>query len=114
MKFIVVTGGVLSGLGKGISTSSIGVLLKSKGISVTPVKIDPYLNCDAGTMNPYQHGEVFRLLLLPDLLEAALDLVGDVGDDLHGLPQVVAVALPLDHAEVHLPRGDVVVPREVH
>ena len=71
MKFIVVTGGVLSGLGKGISTSSIGVLLKSKGISVTPVKIDPYLNCDAGTMNPYQHGEVF---VLDDGAEVDLDL----------------------------------------
>src|SRR2546425_1286092 len=60
MKYVVVTGGVLSGLGKGISTSSIGVLLKSRGLKVSPVKIDPYLNVDAGTMNPYQHGEVFR------------------------------------------------------
>ena len=71
MKYIVVTGGVLSGLGKGISTSSIGVLLKSKGIKVSPVKIDPYLNVDAGTMNPYQHGEVF---VLDDGAETDLDL----------------------------------------
>jgi len=71
MKFLIVTGGVLSGLGKGISASSIGVLLKSKGIKVTPVKIDPYLNCDAGTMNPYQHGEVF---VLDDGAEVDLDL----------------------------------------
>src|SRR3972149_4070464 len=71
MKFIVVTGGVLSGLGKGISTSSIGVLLKSKGLRVCPIKIDPYLNCDAGTMNPYQHGEVF---VLDDGAEVDLDL----------------------------------------
>ena len=71
MKFVVVTGGVLSGLGKGISTSSIGVLLKSRGLSVSPVKIDPYLNVDAGTMNPYQHGEVF---VLDDGAEADLDL----------------------------------------
>ena len=49
MKYVVVTGGVLSGLGKGISTSSIGVLLKSRGLKVSPVKIDPYLNVDAGT-----------------------------------------------------------------
>lgn len=71
VKFLFVTGGVLSGLGKGISASSIGLLLKSKGINVTPVKIDPYLNCDAGTMNPYQHGEVF---VLDDGAEADLDL----------------------------------------
>ena len=71
MKFLIVTGGVLSGLGKGISTSSIGVLLQSKGIHVTVVKIDPYLNADAGTMNPYQHGEVF---VLDDGAEVDLDL----------------------------------------
>ena len=61
----------MSGLGKGISTSSIGVLLKSKGIKVSPVKIDPYMNVDAGTMNPYQHGEVF---VLDDGAETDLDL----------------------------------------
>lgn len=61
----------MSGLGKGISTSSIGVLLKSKGLRVCPVKIDPYLNVDAGTMNPYQHGEVF---VLDDGAEVDLDL----------------------------------------
>ncbi|MBI4416041.1 MAG: CTP synthase (glutamine hydrolyzing) [Euryarchaeota archaeon] len=71
MKFIIVTGGVMSGLGKGITTSSIGVLLKSKGLKVVPIKIDPYLNVDAGTMNPYQHGEVF---VLDDGAEADLDL----------------------------------------
>lgn len=60
-KYIFVTGGVLSGLGKGVTASSIGLLLKSRGIKVTMIKIDPYLNCDAGTMNPYQHGEVFVL-----------------------------------------------------
>ncbi len=71
MKYVIVTGGVLSGLGKGISASSIGVLLKSKGLKVTAIKIDPYLNCDAGTMNPYQHGEVF---VLDDGGEVDLDL----------------------------------------
>ena len=60
-KYIVVTGGVLSGLGKGITTSSIGTLLKARGVSLTAVKIDPYLNSDAGTMNPFEHGEVFVL-----------------------------------------------------
>ncbi|HEY1198312.1 MAG TPA: CTP synthetase, partial [Thermoplasmata archaeon] len=71
MKVIVVSGGVISGLGKGITTSSLGRLLKARGISVTIVKIDPYLNVDAGTMNPYQHGEVF---VLDDGTEADLDL----------------------------------------
>ena len=67
----MVSGGVISGLGKGITTSSIGRLLKARGIPVTIVKIDPYLNVDAGTMNPYQHGEVF---VLDDGTEADLDL----------------------------------------
>lgn len=58
-RFIVVTGGVLSGLGKGVTTASIGRILQSKGFSVIPIKIDGYLNTDAGTMNPYEHGEVF-------------------------------------------------------
>jgi CTP synthase len=71
MKFIIVTGGVLSGLGKGITASSIGRLLKSRGFSVSAIKIDPYLNCDAGTMNPFQHGEVF---VLDDGAEVDLDL----------------------------------------
>ena len=59
VKYIFVTGGVLSSVGKGIVTASIGLLLKSRGYSVTAIKIDPYLNVDAGTMNPYMHGEVF-------------------------------------------------------
>lgn len=59
VKYVFVTGGVLSGLGKGIVTASIGLLFKSMGYSVTAVKIDPYLNVDAGTMSPYAHGEVF-------------------------------------------------------
>lgn len=71
MKYVIVTGGVLSGLGKGITVSSIGKLLESRGLSVTAIKIDPYLNCDAGTMNPYQHGEVF---VLDDGAEVDLDL----------------------------------------
>jgi len=71
VKVIVVSGGVISGLGKGITTSSLGRILKARGIAVTIVKIDPYLNVDAGTMNPYQHGEVF---VLDDGTEADLDL----------------------------------------
>ena len=61
MKYIVVTGGVVSGLGKGITISSIGRILKASGLRVTSIKIDPYLNVDAGTMSPFEHGEVFVL-----------------------------------------------------
>lgn len=71
MKYIVVTGGVMSGLGKGITTASIGRILKNRQYNVTAVKIDPYLNIDAGTMNPAQHGEVF---VLSDGGEVDLDL----------------------------------------
>ncbi len=71
MKYVIVTGGVLSGLGKGITASSIGVLMKSVGMKVTSIKIDPYLNSDAGTMSPFEHGEVF---VLDDGGEADLDL----------------------------------------
>lgn len=60
MKYIVVTGGVLSGVGKGIIASSTGVLLKSVGFRVSSIKIDPYLNIDAGTMSPFEHGEVSK------------------------------------------------------
>ena len=71
MKFVIVTGGVLSGLGKGVTSSSSGLLLQRAGFSVTAVKIDPYLNIDAGTMNPYEHGEVF---VMSDGAEVDLDL----------------------------------------
>ena len=70
-KYIFVFGGVLSGLGKGIVASSLGYLLKSRGLNVTIQKLDPYLNVDPGTMNPYQHGEVF---VLDDGSETDLDL----------------------------------------
>ncbi|MGB2761989.1 MAG: CTP synthase [Minisyncoccales bacterium] len=58
-KFIFVAGGVMSGIGKGVATASIGKILQSKGFKITAVKIDPYINVDAGTMNPIEHGEVF-------------------------------------------------------
>jgi len=70
-KYIVVTGGVVSGLGKGVTASSIGVLLKAAGFRITSIKIDPYLNVDAGTMSPFEHGEVF---VLDDGGEVDLDL----------------------------------------
>ncbi len=70
-KFIFVTGGVLSSLGKGIASASIGTLLKSREISVSMLKFDPYINVDPGTMSPYQHGEVF---VTQDGTETDLDL----------------------------------------
>ena len=70
MKYIIVTGGIISGIGKGITTSSIGLLLKSRGINVTAIKIDPYLNIDAGTMSPFEHGECY---VLSDGSECDLD-----------------------------------------
>lgn len=70
-KYIFVTGGVCSSLGKGLSASSIGSLLESRNFTVCMIKIDPYLNVDAGTMNPFQHGEVY---VTPDGAETDLDL----------------------------------------
>ena len=57
LKYILVSGGVISGVGKGVITSSLGTLLKSMGLHVTAIKIDPYLNIDAGTFSPYEHGK---------------------------------------------------------
>jgi CTP synthase len=70
-RFIFVTGGVVSSLGKGIIAASLGTLLKARGLKVTILKLDPYINVDAGTMNPYQHGEVYVTV---DGAETDLDL----------------------------------------
>ena len=70
-KHIFVTGGVVSALGKGIASASIGLLLKRRGLTVALQKFDPYINVDPGTMNPFQHGEVF---VLDDGAETDLDL----------------------------------------
>src|SRR4051812_1953814 len=70
-KFVFIVGGVYSGTGKGISAASIGLLLKMRGAKVNLIKCDPYLNVNAGTMNPRQHGEVF---LCEDGSETDLDL----------------------------------------
>ena len=86
MKYVVVTGGVLSGLGKGVTASSIGVLLKSAGPKVTSIKIDPYLNSDAGTMSPFEHGEVF-----------VLDDGGEVDLDLGNYERFLDIALTRDN-----------------
>ena len=73
MKYIFVLGGVMSGIGKGVATSSIGKIIQSKGYRVTVMKIDPYVNVDAGTMNPTEHGEVF-------VLESGLETDQDMGN----------------------------------
>jgi len=73
MKYIFVAGGVMSGIGKGIAVSSIGLILKSRGFKVTAIKIDPYINVDAGTMNPVEHGEVF-------VTEDGLECDQDIGN----------------------------------
>ena len=70
-KYIIITGGVVSSIGKGITSASIGRLLRSYGLRVSAIKIDPYLNWDSGTLNPYQHGEVF---VTYDGMETDLDL----------------------------------------
>ena len=70
-KYIFVTGGVVSSIGKGITTASLGRLLRNRGFNVTLQKLDPYINVDAGTMSPYQHGEVF---VTEDGAETDLDL----------------------------------------
>lgn len=72
-KYIFVAGGVMSGVGKGVTTSSIGKILKARGFKINPMKIDPYLNVDAGTMNPIEHGEVF-------VLDSGLECDQDMGN----------------------------------
>ncbi len=85
-KFIFVCGGVLSGLGKGITAASIGLLLKSKGFKVTAIKIDPYLSVDAGTMRPAEHGEVF-----------VTDDGGEIDQDLGNYERFLDVSLTKNH-----------------
>jgi CTP synthase len=70
-KFVLVTGGVVSSIGKGLSAASIGALMEARGLRVTHMKLDPYINVDPGTMSPYQHGEVY---VLDDGTETDLDL----------------------------------------
>ena len=70
-KLILVTGGVVSSIGKGLAAASIGALMEARGLRVTNIKLDPYINVDPGTMSPYQHGEVF---VTDDGAETDLDL----------------------------------------
>ncbi|XP_024971910.1 CTP synthase-like isoform X2 [Cynara cardunculus var. scolymus] len=86
MKYVLVTGGVVSGLGKGVTASSIGLLLQACDLRVTSIKIDPYLNTDAGTMSPFEHGEVF-----------VLDDGGEVDLDLGNYERFLDIKLTRDH-----------------
>ena len=89
-KFIFVTGGVVSGIGKGVVAASIGLLMKARGLTVAVLKLDPYLNVDPGTMSPYQHGEVF---VTRDGAETDLDLghyERFIGNDLSTLSNVTS------------------------
>jgi len=70
-RFVFVTGGVVSSLGKGIASASLGAILEARGLKVSMVKLDPYINVDPGTMSPFQHGEVF---VTADGTETDLDL----------------------------------------
>jgi len=70
-RYIFITGGVVSSLGKGIAAASLGTILEARGLSVTMMKLDPYINVDPGTMSPFQHGEVF---VTEDGAETDLDL----------------------------------------
>lgn len=87
VKYVFVTGGVVSGLGKGITAASLGRLLKARGYTVTMQKFDPYINIDPGTMNPVQHGEVF---VTDDGAETDLDLV-----TMSALSMKVSPAIPM-------------------
>ncbi|ODQ64046.1 CTP synthase [Nadsonia fulvescens var. elongata DSM 6958] len=86
MKYVVVSGGVISGIGKGVLASSTGLLLKTLGLKVTSIKIDPYMNIDAGTMSPLEHGEVFTL-----------DDGGEVDLDLGNYERYLNITLTRDH-----------------
>jgi len=85
-KYIFILGGVMSGVGKGVTTSSIAKILKARGYKVNPVKIDPYLNVDAGTMNPIEHGEVF-------VLDSGLECDQDMGN----YERFLDIALPSEN-----------------
>ncbi|CCD26955.1 CTP synthase URA7 NDAI_0J00630 [Naumovozyma dairenensis CBS 421] len=86
MKYVVVSGGVISGIGKGVLASSTGMLLKTQGLKVTSIKIDPYMNIDAGTMSPLEHGECF-----------VLDDGGETDLDLGNYERYLGVTLTKDH-----------------
>ena len=106
MKYCVITGGVISGLGKGIIASSTGLLFRKLGYHVSSIKIDPYLNIDAGTMSPFEHGEVFilddggevnKFTLFIDKYRILSDNISKVDLDLGNYERFLDVTLSKDH-----------------
>lgn len=91
MKYVVVSGGVISGIGKGVLASSTGMLMKTLGLKVTSIKIDPYMNIDAGTMSPLEHGECF-----------VLDDGGETDLDLGNYERYLGVTLTKDLSLIHI------------
>ena len=101
-KHVFVTGGVVSGLGKGISAASLGRLLKQRGLKVAAQKLDPYMNVDPGTMSPYQHGEVF---VTDDGAETDLDLghyERFIDEDLNKMSNLTSAAASISAARCRL------------
>src|SRR6266404_5638785 len=84
-RFVFVTGGVVSSLGKGIASASLGAILEARGLKVAMVKLDPYINVDPGTMSPFQHGEVF---VTQDGTETDLDLGDYLGATVQVIPHI--------------------------
>src|ERR671931_439286 len=97
-KYVFVTGGVVSSLGKGIAAASLAAILESRGIRVTNIKLDPYINVDPGTMSPFQHGEVFVTDEIKTFIKrgagdadvAIVEVGGTVGD-IESLPFLEAI-----------------------
>ncbi|KAG5108116.1 hypothetical protein JHK84_045023 [Glycine max] len=113
MKYVLVTGGVVSGLGKGVTASSIGLLLKACGLRVTAIKIDPYLNTDAGTMSPFEHGEVF---VLDDGGESVIDKErkGDyLGKTVQVVPHITDAIQDWIERVAHIPVDGMIGPADV-
>src|ERR1700678_2635730 len=97
-KFVFVTGGVVSSIGKGLGAASIGALMEARGLRVTHIKLDPYINVDPGTMSPYQHGEVYvtdeikqRIASASEGADVSIVEVGGTVGDIESLPFLEAI-----------------------
>src|SRR5271168_4232883 len=97
-KYVFVTGGVVSSIGKGLASASIGALLEARGLRVTHVKLDPYINVDPRTMSPYQHGEVnitdeikARVRDATEGVDVAIIEIGGTAGDIESLPFLEAI-----------------------
>ncbi len=100
-RFVFVTGGVVSSLGKGIASASLGAILEARGLKISMVKLDPYINVDPGTMSPFQHGEVF---VTADGTETDLDL-GHTSASCARPPAATAISRPAAFTSASSPRN---------